>query len=233
LQQAESQKRARQAEGTVLAEAELVRREQAVAEAQAALALLEAGTRPGEIEAARAFLARLEEEASYLEGVREKLLIYSPMPGLITTPRLRERIGQYVHEGELICEVKASTVLEAEIALAEQDVARVRNGQRVELKVRALPFHTFSTRVDRIAPSAVKEERPGQLPGQLPGQIPGQSTVPSTAPGTVIIYCRLENPAFGLRPGMTGYARIACGRRPIGEILAEHIQGFLRTEFWW
>jgi hypothetical protein len=49
----------------------------------------------------------------------------------------------------------------------------------------------------------------------------------------VTVYCRLEEPENVLRPGMTGYARIACGRRPIGEILAERIQGFLRTEFWW
>jgi multidrug efflux pump subunit AcrA (membrane-fusion protein) len=135
------------------------------------------------------------------------------MPGLITTPRLREKIGQYFREGELICEVKASSALEAEITLVEQDVARVRPGQRVELKVRALPFRTFSTRVGLIAPNAVQEE--------------------SQVQSTVIIYCRLDDPVSALRPGMTGYARIACGRRPIGEIAAERLQGFLRTEFWW
>jgi multidrug efflux pump subunit AcrA (membrane-fusion protein) len=213
VNQAEAQQRARRAEGTVVAEAELARREQGLAEAQAALTLLEAGTRPEEIEAARACLAKLEEEASYLQGLREKLQIFSPVPGLITTPRLREKIGQYLREGELICEVKGSLVLEAEIALAEQDVARVRPGQTIELKARSLPFHTFSARADRIAPSAAQDEKKTQ--------------------STVTVYCRLEDPATVLRPGMTGYARIACGRRPIGEILAEHIQGFLRTEFWW
>jgi multidrug resistance efflux pump len=214
LQQAEAQRRARRADGTREAEAELARRDQALAEAEAALVLLEAGTRPEEIDAARARLARLEEEASYLEGLREKLLVYSPVPGLITTPRLREKIGQFVREGELICEVKASSVLEAEISLAEQDVARVRPGQQVELKARALPFRTFHVRVDRIAPGAVAGE--------------GQQ-----AQSTVTVYCRLEEPAVNLRPAMTGYARIACGQRPIGEILAERAQGVLRTEFWW
>jgi hypothetical protein len=35
-----------------------------------------------------------------------------------------------------------------------------------------------------------------------------------------------------LKPEMTGYARISCGRRPIGEIVLERLLGFLRTEFW-
>jgi multidrug efflux pump subunit AcrA (membrane-fusion protein) len=213
VRQAEAQKRAREAEATRVAEAELSRRDQELAEAKAKLTLLEAGTRPAEIEAAQARLAKLEEEARYLEGLREKQLIYSPVHGVITTPHLRERIGQFFREGELICEVKASQILEAEIALDEQCVARVRPGQPLELKARALPFHTSQTRVDRIAPSARSDE--------------GQEQ------SKVTVYCRLEAPAIDLRPGMTGYACIACGRRPIGEILAERIQGILRSEFWW
>jgi hypothetical protein len=36
-----------------------------------------------------------------------------------------------------------------------------------------------------------------------------------------------------LRTGMTGFARIVCGRRPCGEILAFRTLRILRTEFWW
>ena len=31
---------------------------------------------------------------------------------------------------------------------------------------------------------------------------------------------------------MTGYARISCGRRPLGAILVDRVLRFLRTEFW-
>jgi multidrug efflux pump subunit AcrA (membrane-fusion protein) len=212
LKQAETEARAREAEGTREAEAELARRENELAEAQTALDLLLAGSRPEDLDAARAHTAQLEEEVSYLEGLKEKLPITSRVPGKITTPRLREKVGQYFQQGDLIGEVQAVATLEAEITLEELSVTHVRPGQTVELKARALPFQTHQGQVDRVAPSAVRLEAEAQ--------------------SVVIVYCRLSQPAPGLKPEMTGYARISCGRRPIGEILLERLLGFLRTEFW-
>jgi multidrug resistance efflux pump len=220
LAEAQAAKRARQAKGALEAEAELARREKELADAQAALSLLEAGSRPDEIEAERARLARLHEEARYLEGLRGKLLVHSPAGGVITTAYLRERVGQYVREGELICQVEEPGALEAEIALPEQEVARVEPGQAVELKARALPFETLRAQVDRMAPAAARGE----------------------VQGTVTIYCRLD-PALtsppgpgqpgGLRPGMSGHARVYTGRRPVGRFLLDRVLRFVRTEFWW
>jgi multidrug resistance efflux pump len=211
LEQARAEQQARQALGTREADAELARREKELADAQAALALLEAGSRPEEIEAARARLERLREELHYLEGLPDKMQVRSPIAGLITTPHLREKVGQYVREGELIGVVEDPSGLEAEIALAEQEVARVRPGQAVELKARALPFETFRASVDRVAPAAGR--------GEL------QSTV--------TVACRLGDHPADLRPGMTGYARIYTGRRSLGEVLADRTLRYVRTEFWW
>ena len=33
--------------------------------------------------------------------------------------------------------------------------------------------------------------------------------------------------------GTTGYARIICGRRPVGAIVLDRSLRYLRTEFWW
>ena len=118
--QAQAEKRARQAVGTLEAEVELARRENEQAEAVSTLTLLEAGTRPEEIEAAQAHLARLQEELRYSEGLQEKLLIHSPTSGLVVTPRVKEKVGQYFEEGDLICEIEAPAVLEAQIILSEQ-----------------------------------------------------------------------------------------------------------------
>jgi multidrug efflux pump subunit AcrA (membrane-fusion protein) len=210
-EQAEAQKQARQALGAYDAEGELARRDKELADARATLTLLEAGTRPEEIEAERAHLARLQEEARHLEDVRARLPIHSPVAGLITTPRFKERVGQFIREGELICVVEEPALLEAEIALAEQDVARVRSGQLVELKARALPFDTFMAQLDRIAPTA------------------GRGDVQST----VTLYCRLANEGSELRPGMTGHARVFTGRQSVGRVLLDRGLRFLRTEFWW
>ena len=211
FEQAQAELRAREALGSLKPEEELARRKRELADALASLSLLEAGPRPEEIEAESARLARLKEEASYLEGLQEKLALHSPIAGLIVTPHLAEKVGQYFEEGEIICEVQDPSGLEAEITLAEQEVARIEPDQRVELKARAMPFQNFQAKVERIAPAAVR--------GEL------QSTI--------IVYCHLEDSSTDMRPGMTGYARIYTGRRPVGEIVSDRILRFLRTEFWW
>jgi hypothetical protein len=50
----------------------------------------------------------------------------------------------------------------------------------------------------------------------------------------VPVYCRLtEAPPAVLRPGMTGFARISCGERAMGRVLADKALRYVRTEFWW
>jgi putative peptide zinc metalloprotease protein len=210
-QQAEAQKRIRQAVGTQEAEVELARREKDLGDARALLTILEAGSRPEEVEAARAHVVRLSEEIRYLEQQTQKLAVNSPVAGVVKTPRLREKIGQYFREGDPICEIEDLETLEVEIVLEEQEVTGVQPGQRVELKARALPFQTFQATVDRIAPSAAKAE----------------------VQSTVTVYCRLKEPVSDLRPMMTGYARIYRGQRSLGGFLVDRAVRFLRTEFWW
>jgi putative peptide zinc metalloprotease protein len=211
LEQAQAEKRACEAKGTLTAEAEMARREKELADARSALALLEAGTRPEELEAERARSARLREELRYLEQLDGKLLISSPVPGLVITPRLKEKVGNYVKEGDPILIVEEPGGLEAEVALAEQDVARIRPGQTVQLKTRASPFDACSATVDRIAPAVAKGE----------------------AQSTLTVYCRLDAACPDLRPGMTGSARIYTGQRPIGAIFLDWAVRCLRPEFWW
>ncbi len=211
LAEAEAAQRACRVKGSMEAEAELARREKDLADAHARLKLLEAGTRPEEVEAERARLARLQEEASHLQQLQHKLSILSPVCGVVTTPRVKEKIGQYVKEGELICTVEEPASLEAEITLSEQDVARVRPGHSVALKARAMPFNTLQASVDRLAPAAV----------------------PGDVQSTLLVYCRPECKGEVLHSGMSGYARIYTGKRSLGEISLHRALRFLRTEFWW
>jgi multidrug resistance efflux pump len=210
LAQAQAERRARESKGTVESKLELDRREHSLTEARATLTSLEAAPRAKEIEAEQARLESLCEEERYLLSVQQKLVVFSPVPGVVTTPRLKEKVGQFVREGDLICLVEEPDMLEAEISIAEQDVARVHIGQSVGLKARSLPNDTFTTRVDRIAPAANKGE--------------GQNNV--------IVYCRLDKSASPL-PGMTGNARVYGEKRSVGGFLIDRSMRYLRTEFWW
>jgi multidrug efflux pump subunit AcrA (membrane-fusion protein) len=210
LAQAQAERRAREAKGVTEAKLELDSREHQLTETRAKLTFLESSTRTREVDAEQARLDGLREEERYLKELQDKLIVYCPATGVVTTQRLKEKLGQFVREGELICMVENPDSLEAEITLSEQDVGRVHIGQQIGLKARSLLGETFTARVDRIAPAAAKGD--------------GRNTV--------TVYCRLQD-AAALRPGMTGHARVYGDERSIGGFLIDRAVRFLRTEFWW
>ena len=170
LAEAQAARRALQAKGTLEAEAEVARRERGAGRSPGGLRLLEAGTRPEEIEAQRPGWPGSRRSCKHLEEQRRKQDVFSPISGLITTPRLREKMGQYLREGDLICVVEARAALEAEIALAEQDVARVRPGQQVRLEGPRPALRDIHDRVDRVAPVGRARRRPEQRHRPLPAR---------------------------------------------------------------
>ncbi|MGH7138508.1 MAG: HlyD family secretion protein, partial [Pirellulales bacterium] len=211
LAQVRNEKAAEETVGALKAEEELARREKELEEAKAALALLEAGSRDEEIEAAEASLARQKEELGFLEEQQTKLPLYSRVDGVITTPHLKDRIGEYIEQGGLVCDIDEASSLEVEISVPEDRISDVQPGQCVDLKARALPYETFEAKVERIAPAATSGDHQC----------------------TVVVYSRLVNDSTALKPEMTGYARIYCGKKPIGQIGLDYVLRFIRTEFWW
>lgn len=221
LSQTQSARRAREAEGVMSYEGELARRTKEYADTLAALRLLEAGSRPEDIEAQQARLARLVEERKHLEARQAKQLVVAPAAGVVTTPRLREKIGQFLTKGAELCLVEDQGKLEAEVAIREEDARLLTQGQTVSLKPRSLPFHRLPATVDRIAPSAG---------GTVPGQV--ETTAAPSDPRTFTVYCSLENVEGPLRSGMTGYGRVYHTWRPLGFVGVMQTMQFFRTEFW-
>src|SRR6266702_1646938 len=127
-------------------------------EARARLRLLEAGSRPEEIEGAEATLARLLSQRSHLEEQLRLVTVRSAVDGVVTTPKPRERVGQYMKKGDLIVEVHEFTTVRVEIAVPEREIGDVKVGQPVIVKARAFPERPSEGRVTAIAPVAVKDE---------------------------------------------------------------------------
>jgi multidrug efflux pump subunit AcrA (membrane-fusion protein) len=225
IEQTKAERATREAKGTLEPEAEAARRAKELADAEAILRVQELGTRPEEIEAERARLARLQEEFDYLQGIREHLQIYSPVAGVITTPHLKEKIGQHLKEGDLICTVDQSKEPVVEIVMEEHDIAKVHIGDSVQLTARAFTLRRFHGHVRRIAPTT-RREAASLDPSKPPAPIR-----PDT-PGTVTVYVEVKD-SEDLRPGMSGFARIYTGRRPIGSILLDRLVRQLRLEYWW
>jgi multidrug efflux pump subunit AcrA (membrane-fusion protein) len=95
-------------------------------------------------ESLRRELALLDEELG-LTSLR------APAAGVVLTPRLEERIGTSLAEGDLVLTIGRTDTLELELGVDQRDVLRIRAGQPVRLRVDALPQRTFEGRVTSIA----------------------------------------------------------------------------------
>jgi multidrug resistance efflux pump len=192
--------------GVVVAQKELE-------EAKGRLTMLLAGSRPEEIEAAEAEIARLEAQRRYLEGQIHLVSVVSPISGVITTPKLREKIGQFVNKGDLIAEIHELKTVKAEILISEKEIGDVEVGQTVVLKARGYPETLLSGMVTAIAPAAVKEEE-------------------GSREKVFRVTTEIDNSRFLLNSEMTGRAKILCGVRRIFDLLTRRIARYVRVEFW-
>ena len=86
-----------------MARTDLALKKAEIAGATSRLKLLQTGTRPEEIEAKKAYVESLNEKAEYIDQQIALCAIISPMTGLVTTPYVKERRGEYIEIGETIC----------------------------------------------------------------------------------------------------------------------------------
>jgi multidrug resistance efflux pump len=200
-----------------------------VAEARRRLDLLLRRNRPEDIEASRARLALLETQRRFLAGEARELTVTSPVTGVVATParQLKELQGQLVSRGALIAKIYDLTAVMAQIVVSEKDIADVRVGQPVALRVRAMPGSVFRGTVTAIATAADGSSIAGAQTAVATTS--GSSTVAGRA---FIVTTRIDNPHLLLKPGMTGWAKIYCGPRRIVEVVTRRAARTVRVEVW-
>ena len=67
----------------------------------------------------------------------------APVRGIVLTPRVEERVGSSLEEGDQLLTLGRTDSLELEFGVAQRDIGRVRPGQEVRLRVDAVPQRTF------------------------------------------------------------------------------------------
>jgi putative peptide zinc metalloprotease protein len=194
-------------------EEEVSVREQELQEDKNRLQLLLAGSRQEQIDALQAELNRGLAQQHYLESQLTLLTVTSPVAGVITTHRPKEKIGQHVQKGDLIVTVQELDSVTAEIAVSEKDISAVHLGQRVTLKVRAFPQSLFEGTVTGIAPLA-------------------SDTADWREQRNILVTTRLENKSHLLLPKMSGRAKIYCGQKTALQLILRRFISYLRVEFW-
>jgi putative peptide zinc metalloprotease protein len=181
-------------------------------QARGRLAMLRAGNRPETIRATQQAVARALAERTRLQGEIARLVLVAPHGGVVTTPRMLEKVGEYVKPGDLIAEIQELDYLTAAISISERDIGDVRLGEQAALRLRAFPSRTFQGTVTRVAAAVVDTGLQAER--------------------TVRVEVDLANTEHLLRPKMTGYARIHVGDRRVADVLTRRFRRYIRVEFW-
>ncbi|MDP3024407.1 MAG: efflux RND transporter periplasmic adaptor subunit [candidate division Zixibacteria bacterium] len=112
-------------------------------------------------------------------------------------------------EGNLLSIANYDTI-RVLMPVSEKDLDVIKSGQKVKAKVRSFSWKTFYGVVTRIAYQA-EQHKSRQV---------------------FLVTSRIDNSELLLKPGMTGQAKIYCGKRSIAYLLLRRIISWIRVEVW-
>jgi putative peptide zinc metalloprotease protein len=122
---------------------------------------------------------------------------------------IRGVVTSISYENNLLTISNIDTI-RALIQVSEKDLDVLKEGLSVKLKVQSYPFLSFWGKVTKISQMADA----GGLKKIFP------------------VTCKIENRDYLLKPGMTGYAKVYCGKRSLFSLLTRRIVRYLRVEVW-
>jgi putative peptide zinc metalloprotease protein len=195
--------------------------------AQASLSSADAQARQAQLSYAEMGSARSEiasQTGRYraLSQQVAELRVASPISGVVVTPNLKDRVGSFVQDGELLAEVDDTTTLQARIFLPEFRIERVSAGAPVSLLLRSV-FQPLRDRVNSIAPASSEMPR---------GLIPEEKYKGIAQPAYYVATVLLSNPGGKMRVGMSGDAKVEIRRRSAVGFVWETIREFFQRKIW-
>jgi len=166
-----------------------------------------------------------DELATRLRLLREQdvqLILTSEISGLLVTPRLSDRIGDYIAAGTEVAEVADLSELRARIYIAESDLPKICTGTVATLHASGhLPL--MGGTVVAIAPATSAMEA---------GVMEKEKYIGLHAPHYYFVDIAVPNIDGSLRIGMTGEAKVFVKRRSIAALLSEAVANFVARKLW-
>ena len=165
---------------------------------------------------------RLAQETHELSAQMAKLSVVSPISGVVLTPRVNDKLGQYVSAGTELIEVADLSRLRARIYISEFDIYKFKSDAPARIQVDG-SLEKHNARTLRIAPAS-SDVAPGLIQlSKYKGQRP---------PRFYVFDLLVENPGEAMRPGMAGTARVYGVRRSLASLVARTGWEFIARKAW-
>jgi putative peptide zinc metalloprotease protein len=168
--------------------------------------------------------SRLQQELAIARKEVDALEIRAPFAGVITTPEVEQKVGEYLSPGDEFCRVVDRSTMRARVLVRDWELEDIRPGTPAKVKVLPFPYRTYSGHVDQILPAAA-EDRPVAQPHKLERM--GQELTNYFA-----VVVDFPNPDGSLREGMTGTARISAKSSPLVWKVGRESWRWLRSQVW-
>ncbi len=150
------------------------------------------------------------------------LQLSSPISGLVVTPRIRNLVGSFVQEGTDLAEIDDIQTLQARIFIPEFQIHRVRLGAPASLKLES-SFRPIRGQVSAILPAS------SAIAAGLLHEKAYEGTAP---PHYYLATVLVPNPDGGLRPGLSGDAKIAVVHHSVAGFMEKNIREFVQRKVW-
>jgi putative peptide zinc metalloprotease protein len=162
---------------------------------------------PAAYKQAQASLAQAEAAVQEALRIESHLTLRATRVGIVITPDLDRLAAASLRPSDAVCEIAALDPIQIYIPLNERQARHIRAGQRVELRVPAMPARTFEGQVISDTKTPPTRDLPQNLVATLGGDLAAQPDVEgrlTPLETTYGVLVSLPNPDQALRPGMTG-----------------------------
>jgi putative peptide zinc metalloprotease protein len=165
---------------------------------------------------------RLRQQAVQVGSEMSNLAINAPIAGVVMTPRLKDRVGDYTPKGTELAEIADVDRLRARIYVSEYEIYKFRPNSPAGLQVDGF-FRKYEAQTVALTPLAA-DIAPGLMElSKYNGQSP---------PRFYVFDLLVDNQGGLLRPGMTGTARVYGARRSLASLAAHNVWEFFGRKFW-
>jgi putative peptide zinc metalloprotease protein len=162
------------------------------------------------------------QEARILASEVATLELKTPISGVVTTPRLSDRVGSYVTAGTEVAEVSDTRVMRARIFISEYEMYKYRPNAVARLQVDGT-FRKWDAGSLKVSPTS------SEIP---PGLLDLERFKGMRSPTFYAIDLLVNNGDGALKQGMAGTARVYGRRRSIAGFCYRAVADFAGRKLW-
>jgi RND family efflux transporter MFP subunit len=163
----------------------------------------QAGNERTKVEYLQAELARARERL-------DRTTLRAPFDGIVTTPQIQNSVGRRLQHSDVFAEIIQTSSVLVDVAIPEEDVTLIRDGEPASLKLESYPLRIFRGSVTVVSPRS---------------QVESDQQV-------FVARVKVANAEGKIRPGMQGHGKISVGWHPAGYVLFRGFGMWLWAKLW-